>query len=188
MFSISELMSVTTVVIPSPLSIIYPQTKLELSARSLPQLPPTIQNSWNRKLPFSILVYCKTEPFSSTFYQLSVHLCSASVFSNLSLRLNPNYCLTSRSQPPTNHIKSFYKEGNQVWNQTWKKLASFTCNYFEGELQFHHWNVQNTLTLPFHKNLHEAEKEESTPAPMASRLQNGHYETTLTALKMLVIW
>lgn len=182
-------MSVTTIVVPSPLKIIHSQTEQELSGKSLPQLPAIIQNSCNWKLPFSILVYCKTEPlFHFLICQLSMQLCPASVFPHLSLRLNPNYCLTSWSQSPTNHLKFFYNDGNQAWNQTWEKLASFTCNYFAGELEFHHWNVQTILTLPLRKYLHKAGKEEWIPTPVASMPQNAHYKnTTVTALKMLVI-
>lgn len=143
-------MSVTTVVIPSPLRIIHSQTEQELSGKSLPQLPAIIQNSCNWKLPYSILVYCKTEPlFHLLIYQLSMHLCSASVFPNLSLRPNSNYRLTSWSQPPTNHVKFFYNNGNQAWNQTWKKLASFTCSYFAIELRVSPLKCTNHFDFAF---------------------------------------
>lgn len=102
-FSISELMSVTIVVIPSPLRIIHSQTEQELSGKHLLQFPAIIHNSCNWKLPFSNLFCCKTEPLSSTFYQLSMHLCSASLFLNLFLETKskvPPYFMVTTSYKP----------------------------------------------------------------------------------------
>lgn len=124
-------MSVTIVVIPSPLRIIHSQTEQELSGKHLLQFPAIIRNSCNWKLPFSNQFYCKTEPLSSTFWFISYPCIYVLLhyFWIFSLRPNPKYRLTSWSQPPINHVKFFYKNSNQAWNQTWKKWASFSFNY-----------------------------------------------------------